>query len=120
MQYLLSVPENLASCWNEIVPDTAERRYIAAADPKGVKIGSGGATAWLLSKSRLQAQAKSAKAAGKNTTDTIKNKTFNADSCFPLGNRTKHYTNTVGYSKPLVRKTDDFNVGSAKHACRFR
>lgn len=75
MQYLLSVPENLASCWNEIVPDTAERRYIAAADPKGVKIGSGGATAWLLSKSRLQAQAKSAKAAGKNTTGTIKNKT---------------------------------------------
>ena len=49
MQYLLSVPENLASCWNTIVPDTEERQYIAASDPKGVKIGSGGATAWLLS-----------------------------------------------------------------------
>ena len=55
MQYLLSVPENLASCWSKIVPDTEDRQYIAASDPKGVKIGSGGATAWLLSKSRMQA-----------------------------------------------------------------
>ena len=52
MQYLLSVPENLASCWHTIVPDTEDRQYIAAADPKGAKIGSGGATAWLLQKER--------------------------------------------------------------------
>jgi len=50
MQYLLSVPENLASCWNAIVPDTEDRQYLAASDPKGEKIGSGGATAWLLQK----------------------------------------------------------------------
>ena len=70
MQYLLSVPENLASCWNTIVPDTEERQYIAASDPKGVKIGSGGATAWLLSKSRMQAG--STKTAGKNKNISIK------------------------------------------------
>ena len=52
MQYLLSVPENFASCREKILPDTEERRYIAAADPKGAKIGSGGATAWLLQKER--------------------------------------------------------------------
>ena len=52
MQYLLSVPENLASCWKTIVPDTEDRQYLAASDPKGEKIGSGGATAWLLQKER--------------------------------------------------------------------
>ena len=52
MQYLLSVPENFASCRNKIVPDTEDRQYFAAADPKGCKIGSGGATAWLLQKER--------------------------------------------------------------------
>ncbi|MGP1523616.1 MAG: fucose pyrophosphorylase domain-containing protein, partial [Treponema sp.] len=52
MQYLLSVPANFASCREKILPDTEERRYIAAADPKGAKIGSGGATAWLLQKER--------------------------------------------------------------------
>ncbi|WP_428768106.1 bifunctional fucokinase/fucose-1-phosphate guanylyltransferase [Treponema sp. HNW] len=62
MQYLLSVPENFASCRKKILPDTPERRYIAAADPKGSKIGSGGATAWLLQKEREERQA-----AGKST-----------------------------------------------------
>ena len=57
MQYLLSVPENLASCWNAIVPDTEDRQYLAASDPGGEKIGSGGATAWLLAKSREKARA---------------------------------------------------------------
>ena len=54
MQYLLSVPENFASCRGKILPDTEDRRYIAAADPKGAKIGSGGATAWLLQKEQKQ------------------------------------------------------------------
>jgi len=57
MQYLLSVPENFALCREKILPDTAERRYITAADPKGSKIGSGGATARLLQKERAATKA---------------------------------------------------------------
>ena len=76
MQYLLSVPENLASCWKTIVPDTEDRQYLAASDPKGEKIGSGGATAWLLAKSREKARTgaknKGGKTAGAKMPDSEK------------------------------------------------
>lgn len=47
MQTLLSVPENLVSVFDQLIPQGKENRLVLA-DPAGVKVGSGGGTAWLL------------------------------------------------------------------------
>jgi galactokinase/mevalonate kinase-like predicted kinase len=47
MQTLLSVPENLVTTINQLLPSNKENRF-AISDPEGSKIGSGGGTAWLL------------------------------------------------------------------------
>ncbi len=51
MKKLISLPENLAHCFHEIEErDRAE--WFCASDPVNRKVGSGGATAWLLSEYR--------------------------------------------------------------------
>ncbi|PWD97973.1 bifunctional fucokinase/fucose-1-phosphate guanylyltransferase [Marinilabilia rubra] len=49
MQTLLSLPENLVASFNEIEKSKG-RQYYVDCDPEGEKVGSGGGTAWLLSR----------------------------------------------------------------------
>jgi galactokinase/mevalonate kinase-like predicted kinase len=57
MQKLLSLPECLASQFQELT-GTSAQEWFAASDPKGSKIGSGGGTAYLLAKHSNQDSAK--------------------------------------------------------------
>lgn len=50
---LLSVPENLASCFHRL-KGADEKEWFCTSDPVGCKLGSGGGTAWLLEKCREQ------------------------------------------------------------------
>jgi len=49
MQILLSLPENLVSSFDAVDPD-GSTPFFVSGDPPGQKAGSGGGTAWLLSK----------------------------------------------------------------------
>ena len=57
MQILLSVPENLVSAFNELLPASHPPCFVTS-DPEGSKIGSGGGTAWLLAKHFKNCQTK--------------------------------------------------------------
>lgn len=50
---LLSVPENLGSCFHRL-KRADEKEWFCASDPAGCKLGSGGGSAWLLKKCREQ------------------------------------------------------------------
>ncbi|MGE4568940.1 MAG: bifunctional fucokinase/fucose-1-phosphate guanylyltransferase [Bacteroidales bacterium] len=47
MQYLLSLPENLSSQFQQI-ENRPSQTWFASSDPKGVAVGSGGGSCWLL------------------------------------------------------------------------
>jgi hypothetical protein len=47
MQILLSVPENLVTAFNELLPASHLPCFVTS-DPEGGKIGSGGGSSWLL------------------------------------------------------------------------
>ncbi|MCP4755690.1 MAG: bifunctional fucokinase/L-fucose-1-P-guanylyltransferase, partial [Proteobacteria bacterium] len=51
MRKLLSLPGNLAECFHDVEKKNRSE-WFGAPDPVGKKIGSGGATAWLLSEYR--------------------------------------------------------------------
>ena len=109
MQYLLSVPENLASCWNAIVPDTEDRQYLAASDPKGEKIGSGGATAWLLQKewevckqSREKTRAGAKNKGGKTKTTGIKTPSFEKRIIIHAGGQSRRLPSYAVWGKLLT------------------
>ena len=102
MQYLLSVPENLASYWNAIVPNTKDQQYITASDPKEKKISSNGATAWLLAKSREKTRAGAKNKGGKTKTTGIKTPSFEKRIIIHAGGQSRRLPSYAVWGKLLT------------------
>ena len=52
MKYLLSLPKNTVSYFNDIYTPDEPNKWYATSDPTDAKVGSGGGTVWLLNEFR--------------------------------------------------------------------